>query len=577
MLSATPRGPESNIADYVSPGFTALFIAPHLASDAKGNYIVAWADIRDGDGLGILAQRYDVAGNAVGSVLSVNQFTTGGQYNPDVAMDANGDFVVSWVSYGGTPTNVDAHIDARRYDALGRPLGDAFHVNTTPITAHSPAVAMAPDGSFVVTWVSGDVRARRFDAAGNPIGAELQVGPTVTGVDCFPDVATRNGGDFVVAYETGGPTIGGGLVHPNGSSTGFSAAAPAGVTQVARPAVAMDPAGDFVVTFDAPYGGNIYARRFAAVAQSDTFLVNTYTTGRHYAPSVATDADGNFLIAWSGDGNSGKGIYLQTYSKTSQLDGNSNLYVGASQVSADPDVAMDSAGHVVCAWLGDAPPGGTQLHRGRQRLYSWNLSIPHLLGSSFVHSSKPQQVRFVFSEDVSSTLAPDDLILHNVTAGTAAPASDLGLAGYDSITNSATFEYLGNGGLLADGNYQATLLAAGVRDTSDGGGNALDGNADGTGGDDYVTNFFFLNGDANHDRTVDVTDLGILATNWQSTGVGFSQGDFNLDGFTDVTDLGILATNWQKSLPAVSGPVNAASAQPALRSSRSATLLEELT
>jgi len=46
-----------------------------------------------------------------------------------------------------------------------------------------------------------------------------------------------------------------------------------------------------------------------------------------------------------------------------------------------------------------------------------------------------------------------------------------------------------------------------------------------------------------------VTDLGILATNWQGLGKSFSQGDFNYDGRVDVTDLGILATSWQKSLP----------------------------
>ena len=51
-------------------------------------------------------------------------------------------------------------------------------------------------------------------------------------------------------------------------------------------------------------------------------------------------------------------------------------------------------------------------------------------------------------------------------------------------------------------------------------------------------------GDSNLDGQVDVTDLGALATNWQSTGV-WTGGDFNYDGFIDVTDLGILATNWQ--------------------------------
>ena len=51
-------------------------------------------------------------------------------------------------------------------------------------------------------------------------------------------------------------------------------------------------------------------------------------------------------------------------------------------------------------------------------------------------------------------------------------------------------------------------------------------------------------GDANLDGKVDVTDLGALATSWQTSAV-WTGGDFNYDGFVDVTDLGILATNWQ--------------------------------
>lgn len=51
-------------------------------------------------------------------------------------------------------------------------------------------------------------------------------------------------------------------------------------------------------------------------------------------------------------------------------------------------------------------------------------------------------------------------------------------------------------------------------------------------------------GDSNLDLKVDVTDLGSLATNWQTSSV-WTGGDFNYDGFVDVTDLGLLATNWQ--------------------------------
>ncbi len=60
---------------------------------------------------------------------------------------------------------------------------------------------------------------------------------------------------------------------------------------------------------------------------------------------------------------------------------------------------------------------------------------------------------------------------------------------------------------------------------------------------------YTLAADANLDAAVDVSDLGILATNWQGTGKVFALADFNYDGATDVTDLGMLATDWQLSLP----------------------------
>lgn len=52
-------------------------------------------------------------------------------------------------------------------------------------------------------------------------------------------------------------------------------------------------------------------------------------------------------------------------------------------------------------------------------------------------------------------------------------------------------------------------------------------------------------GDANLSGFVQVTDLGILATNWLGTGKNWSTADFSGDGVVNVTDLGILATNWQ--------------------------------
>lgn len=63
---------------------------------------------------------------------------------------------------------------------------------------------------------------------------------------------------------------------------------------------------------------------------------------------------------------------------------------------------------------------------------------------------------------------------------------------------------------------------------------------------------FTYEGDANLDGQVDVTDLGALATNWQ-TNAPWTGGDFNYDDFVDVTDLGMLATDWQAG---VGNPLN---------------------
>jgi uncharacterized protein (DUF2141 family) len=64
-------------------------------------------------------------------------------------------------------------------------------------------------------------------------------------------------------------------------------------------------------------------------------------------------------------------------------------------------------------------------------------------------------------------------------------------------------------------------------------------------GDLFCLSLSRIAGDANGDRKVDVSDLGILAANYGLTsGATWDKGDFNGDGKVDVSDLGILAANY---------------------------------
>src|SRR5262249_13096433 len=155
---------------------------PAVAMDADGDFAIVWNGSGPGDGAGIFAQRYEAAGMAEGGEFRVNTYTSSIQYVPAVAMDTHGDFVVAWVSNqdGGSGTAGGNGIYAQRYDAAGTAQGTEFRVNDfTTGSQFFPRVAADADGDFVVTWTSpsqdgnGDgIFARRFTNAGLAQGTE---------------------------------------------------------------------------------------------------------------------------------------------------------------------------------------------------------------------------------------------------------------------------------------------------------------------------------------------------------------------------------------------------------------------
>ena len=70
------------------------------ASANRRSLIVYESASLDGDAKGIYFKLYDENSAQVGVETRVNTYTTGNQLNPSVAMDANGDFVVVWQSFG---------------------------------------------------------------------------------------------------------------------------------------------------------------------------------------------------------------------------------------------------------------------------------------------------------------------------------------------------------------------------------------------------------------------------------------------------------------------------------------------
>lgn len=225
-----------------------------------------------------------------------------------------------------------------------------------------------------------------------------------------------------------------------------------------------------------------------------------------------------------------------TYDTQTSLSGGQYLAVGDFDANGTPDLIVAHASNVVGELL--------------------NTTLPHapsVVMSQFNYLTSPQSLSFTFDQNVGPSLTLADLtVQRRDTLATITPASLI----YNSETNTATVYF---SGVLADANYRATLHASGVNNT---GNIAMAA--------DYMLDFFVYAGDANHNRTVDVDDLYILASNWYGTGKTFAQGDFNYDGVVDGKDLGILSVRWQQTLapPAPPAPPLAAAALSSRATSR---------
>jgi hypothetical protein len=126
-----------------------------------------------------------------------------------------------------------------------------------------------------------------------------------------------------------------------------------------RPSVATDADGNFVVVWTSAgqdqSGDGVFARRFDAAGTplgAQEFRVNAYTTGYQALARVALDAAGRMIVVWTSDGQDGSwtGVFGRRFdaSGTAGPEFPVNSYTTITQRA--PDVATDPAGNFVVVW-----------------------------------------------------------------------------------------------------------------------------------------------------------------------------------------------------------------------------------
>lgn len=289
---------------------------------------------------------------AQGGEFRVNTFTTDTQDSADVAMDNEGNFVVTW--RGSAQDGSNTGIFAQRYNYAGVPQGAEFQVNTyTTSRQELPVIAMDDDGDFVIAWRRADVNgfstsifAQRYNSAGVRLGSEFQVNWVTAGVQTDPVIAMDASGDFVIAWISNG--------HPGGFN-------------------------------------GLYAQRFSSfgAAQGSEFQLNLSTAPNASEPALAMDAEGNFIAAWqSQDENSAPlGFIARRFDSDAAALGSEFLIASnAGSVTRGPEIAMTPGGRFIVTYTALKDAGGQNLGVYARRFDSDGTA----LGSEFrVNTSTP--------------------------------------------------------------------------------------------------------------------------------------------------------------------------------------------
>ena len=320
----------------------------------------------------------------------------------DIAMDANGNFVVVWSSYYsyGSKSN---EIRGRRFAAGGSPIdANEFEINTVEAgNQKEPSVAMDAVGNFVVVWQGpgedqNDIFAQRFDANGQVIGGEFRVNSNTIDEQLSPSVAMNDSGSFIIVWESDNvPEAGKRAIcaqcYNNSDMALGSEIVVNDEPSICRyPDVALTNSGQAIVVWvkqSATY--SIWSNHFPADGNSPELLAKKVNESPNFAsltiPSICVDSAGNHVIAWDGhsQNHNEDDIYIKAYHWTHAPWHNQYIVTTAGQgAQRNPSVAISDEGWFIVVWEGDCSDGTMKRNIFDQRFtigFDWPTE-PNRLG-----------------------------------------------------------------------------------------------------------------------------------------------------------------------------------------------------
>ncbi len=316
----SPLTPKFRINDKEMYGEGAPMLPASIDVNDAGNFIITW-------GLSVIYfQQYNSYAEPQGNNIQIKAVTSG-EY-PVVGMDRSGNFTIVWSNWY-TPRG----IYAQRFGSEGDSLGIALRINQ-PYHEEiwNPAIAMNEAGDFIVVWEKGrygeeGIYGQLFKSDGTVEGANFKIsddngsayhGKTAGAIDSSGDIFAvvwqdNRLGDYNLYCQLyrDGEAHGTNFIvneEDNDSTSWFV------------PAIAMDDSGLFVITWLDKLSGNqdIYRQCYDSNGEAigENFIINTEQEGNQGHPSVVLK-NGYIFNTWT-DGSIWANV--MKFPNTSRID-----------------------------------------------------------------------------------------------------------------------------------------------------------------------------------------------------------------------------------------------------------------
>jgi len=339
-VSGQPISDEFRVNDY-TPGSQR---SPSVSATLDGSFVIAWhGEVQDGSdaGLGVYAKLFSPGSVSSTPEFRVNSYTTSDQRSPSVGMDASGNFIVAWQSDGQDHVGFFGNgVYAKRYSKTASSVGTEFRVNTfTTWDQFAPSVAMNASGEFAISWTGSDgqdgsdsgIFAKSFSKSGEPASNEFQANSLAQGFQVESAIGVDEWGRITVVWQSGSaPSHGNEIIArrflPDGTPLGGSFGVSETNGEREYPSIAIAPNGDFAISWDSlGQDGNetgVLARSFRAskpetlgTNRGNRFHLDSNQSYLWDGPVVDTinvfgsAGDKPLVGDWNGDGYSDIGIW----------------------------------------------------------------------------------------------------------------------------------------------------------------------------------------------------------------------------------------------------------------------------